>query len=158
MSKIKLQDCKIRVAIDVQWRDMDVLGHVNNAEYIRWFESARIKTLGEIKMFNKGQLEGILLSIAKPEVHVAKAAKLSIGYRVRVRVNVRGSKEFLQALQRTLNQQSINCDYKDEEHKSRPRPILTIGGLLNIWRLCQIIPEDLPDAKLLVDGRNIIWN
>lgn len=98
-------------------------------------------------MFNKGQLEGILLSIAKPEVHVAKAAKLSIGYRVRVRVNVRGSKEFLQALQRTLNQQSINCDYKDEEHKSRPRPILTVGGLLNIWRLCQIIPEDLPDAK-----------
>jgi len=98
-------------------------------------------------MFNKGQLEGILLSIAKPEVHVAKAAKLSIGYRVRVRVNIRGSKEFLQALQRTLNQHSINCDYKDEEHKSRPRPILTIGGLLNIWRLCQIIPEDLPDAK-----------
>ena len=98
-------------------------------------------------MFNKGQLEGILLSIAKPEVHVAKAAKLSIGYRVRVRVNVRGSKEFLQALQRTLNQHSINCDYKDEEHKSRHRPILTVGGLLNIWRLCQIIPEDLPDAK-----------
>jgi len=98
-------------------------------------------------MFNKGQLEGILLSIAKPEVHVARAAKLSIGYRVRVRVNVRGSKDFLQALNRTLSQHSVVCDYKDKEHKSRPRPILTVGGLVNIWRLCQLVPKDTPDAK-----------
>ena len=53
VSASKLQDCKIRVTIDVQWRDMDVLGHVNNAEYIRWFESARIKTLGHIEMFSE---------------------------------------------------------------------------------------------------------
>lgn len=52
MSEFKLEQCKVIVEIDVQWRDMDVLGHVNNAEYIRWFESARIKTLGEIEMFS----------------------------------------------------------------------------------------------------------
>lgn len=98
-------------------------------------------------MYTKGQLEGILLSIAKPEVHVAKAAKLSIGYRVRVRVNIRGSKDFLEGVQRTLLQNQVNADYKDKEHKSRPRPILTIGGLLNIWRLCQLVPDELPDSK-----------
>ena len=42
-------------------------------------------------MYSKGQLQGILISLAKPEVHVAKAAKLQIGYRVRVRVNIRGA-------------------------------------------------------------------
>ena len=98
------------------------------------------------QMYSKGQLQGILLSIAKPEVHVAKASKLQIGYRVRVRVNIRGSSDFLIGVQRTLAQNGVEANYKEKEHKSRPRPILTIGGLTNIWKLCQLIP-DLPDAK-----------
>ena len=98
-------------------------------------------------MFNKGQLEGILLSLAKPEIHVSRANNTSIGYRVRVRVNFRGSEEFLLGVQRSLEQQSINAKYKAEEHKSRPRPILSVGGLVNIWKLCGILPEGLPDAK-----------
>lgn len=35
-----------RVRIPVQWGDMDAYGHVNNAVYFRWFESARIEYLG----------------------------------------------------------------------------------------------------------------
>jgi hypothetical protein len=97
-------------------------------------------------MFNKGQLEGILISIAKPEVHVAKSAKLQIGYRVRVRVNIRGSLEFLQWVERSLLQKGISSTLKEKEHKSRPRPILTVGGLTEIWKLCNIVPE-LPDSK-----------
>ena len=69
-------------------------------------------------MYNKGQLEGILISIAKPEVHVAKSAKLQIGYRVRVRVNIRGSLEFLKWTERSLLQHGINCTVKEKEHKS----------------------------------------
>ena len=45
MSDVNLEQCVVRISIDVQWRDMDALGHVNNAEYIRWFESARIAAL-----------------------------------------------------------------------------------------------------------------
>ena len=98
-------------------------------------------------MYSKGQLQGILLSIAKPEVHVAKATKLQIGYRVRVRVNILGASNFLLGVQRTLLQHGVESNYKEKEHKSRPRPILTIGGLTNIWKLCQLVPDDLPDAK-----------
>ena len=98
-------------------------------------------------MYSKGQLQGILLSIAKPEVHVAKATKLQIGYRVRVRVNIRGASNFLLGVQRTLLQHGVESNYKEKEHKSRPRPILTIGGLTNIWKFCQLVPDDLPDAK-----------
>ena len=32
-------------SIDVRWGEMDALGHVNNAEYLRYFESARIEWL-----------------------------------------------------------------------------------------------------------------
>ncbi|MDP5000114.1 MAG: acyl-CoA thioesterase [Saprospiraceae bacterium] len=36
--------------IVVQWGDMDAAGHVNNATYLRWFETARIRYLADIGM------------------------------------------------------------------------------------------------------------
>lgn len=108
-------------------------------------------------MFSDDQLIGILISIAKPEIHVSRADNTNIGYRVRVRVNIRGSESFLLGIHRTLNQKGIESKYKSEEHKSRPRPILTIGGVFNIWNLLQFIPETLPDAKdCLGDLREVI--
>ena len=59
-------------------------------------------------MFNKGQLEGILLSLAKPEIHTSRANDTNLGYRVRVRVNFRGNADFLKALSRTFEQKKIN--------------------------------------------------
>jgi acyl-CoA thioester hydrolase len=32
----------VRIEVKVQWGDMDAFAHVNNAQYLRWFESARI--------------------------------------------------------------------------------------------------------------------
>ena len=32
----------LTIPIPVQWSDMDALGHVNNARFFTWFESARI--------------------------------------------------------------------------------------------------------------------
>ena len=97
-------------------------------------------------MYSKGQLQGILISLAKPEVHVAKAAKLQIGYRVRVRVNIRGASDFLLGVQRTLKQHDVESNYKDKEHKSRPRPIVSIGSIVDLWKLCEFVPKK-PDAK-----------
>ncbi len=31
----------VTVELPVQWGDMDAFGHVNNAVYLRWFESRR---------------------------------------------------------------------------------------------------------------------
>ena len=98
-------------------------------------------------MFNNDQLVGILISLAKPEIHVSRANNTNIGYRVRVRVNMRGDMTFLMWVHRTLQQKGIDSKYKPEEHRSRPRPILTVGGLVNIWKLCKLVPDDLPDAK-----------
>src|SRR5579863_1299974 len=35
----------VTVSCPIQWGDMDALGHVNNARYLTWFESARIALL-----------------------------------------------------------------------------------------------------------------
>ena len=98
-------------------------------------------------MYNDDQLIGILISIAKPEIHISRADNTNIGYRVRIRVNLRGSEDFLLAVSRTLNQKGIDAKYKEKEHKSRPRPILTIGGIVNIWKLSKLVPDNIPDAK-----------
>jgi len=98
-------------------------------------------------MFSKNHLEGILLSIAKPEVHITRANNTNIGYRVRIRVNIRAGERFLLGVQRSLEQQGIKSNYKEREHKSRPRPLLSVGGIVEIWKLCNIVPDNLPDAK-----------
>ncbi len=38
----KLGRWPIHVEVPVAWGDMDVLGHVNNTVYLKWFETARI--------------------------------------------------------------------------------------------------------------------
>lgn len=44
----------VSVTIPVQWGDMDALGHVNNARYLRWFESARIAMFQRIGVPTSG--------------------------------------------------------------------------------------------------------
>ncbi len=34
-----------RVSISVRWRDMDAMGHVNNAKYVSFLEEARVRWL-----------------------------------------------------------------------------------------------------------------
>ena len=103
--------------------------------------------MGGIILFNNNQLVGILLSIAKPEVNVSRTSKLTIGYRVRIRVNIRGNEDFLLGIQRGLDKKTIDSIYKQKEHKSRPRPILSVSGMVNLYKLCKLIPDNLPDAK-----------
>jgi len=98
-------------------------------------------------MFNVNQMQGILLSVAKPEVHIAQSDSNHIGYRIRVRINIRGSLKFLEYIQRTLLQQGIESKLKKKEHKSRPRPILIISGKENINKTVTLVPHHLPDAK-----------
>jgi acyl-CoA thioester hydrolase len=49
-----LADFPVRVEIPVAWAEMDVFGHVNNAVFFRWFESARIEYLVRIGLADAG--------------------------------------------------------------------------------------------------------
>jgi acyl-CoA thioester hydrolase len=41
-----------RVPISVRWRDMDSMGHVNNAKYISYLEEARVRWLLQVDGFS----------------------------------------------------------------------------------------------------------
>jgi acyl-CoA thioester hydrolase len=47
--------------LPVRWGDMDRLGHVNNAMYLRYFEQSRIEWLATMGIFLTGEGEGPLL-------------------------------------------------------------------------------------------------
>jgi len=86
--EIRVDDCQVKVEIDVQWRDLDVLAHVNNAEYIKWFESARIAALGRIELLSP---EGRLPTEASlgPILGSVTCQYLQpVGFPARVRVGV----------------------------------------------------------------------
>lgn len=44
----------------VQWGEMDAFGHVNNANYLRWFESARIAYFEALNAGDKSEWAPIL--------------------------------------------------------------------------------------------------
>ncbi len=92
-------------------------------------------------------MQGILISLPKPEVHISKDDRLRTGYKIRLRLNVRARAEFLKGLQRTLSQYNIETHYKEQEHKSRPLPILRISGIHNLLEIIKLYPENIPDAK-----------
>ena len=98
-------------------------------------------------MFSKDQLIGILLSVAKPEIHISRNDSLDIGYMVRLRVNIRANLDFLKAVEHALAQQNIRCLVKEQEHKGRPHPILRISGIKELYKTCMLVPSQLPDAK-----------
>jgi acyl-CoA thioester hydrolase len=53
--------------LPVQWGEMDLLGHVNNVVYIRYFESARIEYFTESGIWAEFQRHGIAVVMGKVE-------------------------------------------------------------------------------------------
>lgn len=48
--------------LHVRWGDMDALGHVNNAEYLRYFEQSRIEWLEGLGIATTGKGTGPILA------------------------------------------------------------------------------------------------
>jgi acyl-CoA thioester hydrolase len=62
------------IRLQVRWGDMDALGHVNNAEYLRYFEQSRVEWLdglgcGTTRTGAGPILAGMTLNYRKPIVY-----------------------------------------------------------------------------------------
>lgn len=94
-------------------------------------------------MYSKEFIQGAFLSHGNPEVSVVRNGT-EIGYRVRVRICLRGSEDFLLGIQRSLLQHEIDSKYKEEEHSARRKPILIVSKLSEVMKLINMLPLDLP--------------
>lgn len=55
------------VKINVQWGEMDALGHVNNVQFIRYFETARVYMMSVSGLWGLYESKGIMIVLAKIE-------------------------------------------------------------------------------------------
>jgi hypothetical protein len=96
-------------------------------------------------MYTRGQMEGILITLARPEITIFRSDANNVDYVVRLRVIFRStSYEFLEAMQRTLHQYMIKCILKNEESSQRQAPILIVGNQQSIIRLIRLKPSHIP--------------
>ena len=71
--------------LEVRWRDLDALGHVNNAVYFTYLEQARLRYLRELGLFSVDPAEvGMILA----EVSCQFKSPLGLGERVTIRTRV----------------------------------------------------------------------
>ena len=97
-------------------------------------------------MYTREQLQGILLTIARPEVTIYSSGKNKTGYTVRLRIMFRANRVFLNALERTFEQNNIKCIVRDVEGVNRMRPILIVGKRQSIRNLRNLIPNNVPKS------------
>ena len=107
-------------------------------------------------MFTKEQLEGILLTVARPEVTIYRSERSKSGYTVRARIMFRASRTFLISLQRRLEQGNINSILRDSEGVNRDKPVLIIGQKSSIRALRTLMPRNLPCSHSNWDKFDIV--
>jgi len=59
MAHTLLKEFPVIYETEIAWGDMDAFRHVNNAVYLRYFESARIRYFEQTPMFDIMQAEGV---------------------------------------------------------------------------------------------------
>ena len=95
-------------------------------------------------MYSREQLQGILLTVARPEVTIYQSDRSKTGHTVRLRVMFRAKEEFLQSLRRTFEQYNIDCILRDSEGVNRDKPVLIVGKRNSINNLINLMPVNVP--------------
>jgi acyl-CoA thioester hydrolase len=77
-----------------RFRDLDPMGHVNNAVYLTWIENARIEFLRSLTAFDKPDTGGMTMILARVEVDFRAPLGFGDEVEVGVRVSRFGNKSF----------------------------------------------------------------
>ena len=92
-------------------------------------------------MYSKEQLQGILLTVARPELTIYPSQANDVGHIIRLRVMFRAKMNFIIALNRTFEQYNIVSNIKEIEGSNRKKPVLVVGRRLSIKNIISLIPE-----------------
>jgi len=88
---VSTEDFKYHITIDIRWRDLDALNHVNNSVYLTYLEQARTHYLHECIQWD-WQTDGMILASATIDFKIALI--LSDKPKVYVRCSHIGNKSF----------------------------------------------------------------
>lgn len=77
---------KVKVDLEVRWGDMDALGHVNNACYLTYFETARIAYFDRVAPDKRLAVEGASPILARTEIDYLRPVEYPATLQTCVRV------------------------------------------------------------------------
>ena len=95
-------------------------------------------------MFSNGELSGILLTLARPEITAYQSATSKTGWNIRVRIMFRANMDFLSALQRKFESLQIESKLRSVEGVNRAKPVLIIGKRKALEAVRELMNRDLP--------------
>jgi acyl-CoA thioester hydrolase len=87
----------LQVSIPVAWGEMDAMGHVNNAVYARWVETARMRYFERIGLATRMEQGGIGPILARTVIDFLRPVKYPDTVRVEATVTRLGGKSFTMA-------------------------------------------------------------
>jgi acyl-CoA thioester hydrolase len=119
---------KFSIDLEVRFRDLDALGHVNNAVYLTYFEVARMHYWK--KVFNENPYLNILFLVVRSECDYRSQAQLGDILRVAVRIpEIRNSSFVLDYLVTEIvtgrlvaEGRTVQAFYDHTTKKSKPIP------------------------------------
>ena len=77
-----------------RFRDLDPMGHVNNAVYLTWLENARIEYFRRLGAFDHPDTSGMAMILARAEVDFREAVGFGADVEIGVRTSRLGTKSF----------------------------------------------------------------
>ena len=87
-----LDEYPVRLPIRVRLRDTDMMGHVNNAVYLTYFESGRIEYW--VRLTGDPSLEGLTFLLARAEVDFLAEGRAGESLLLGIRAGRLGTKSF----------------------------------------------------------------
>jgi len=131
--------------------------------------------MGDLEMLSREQLQGVLISIAKPQFLITKDERYATGYCVRLNVKITTNVDLCNAIERSLLHNQIKSKVTNDRtwqdgkvsvlvNKVRSRGFLIVNGNDNLYKLYELIPLTLPTVgdwmrfrralDIVADGRH----
>ncbi len=152
MSHPLLKSFPVLYETEIAWGDMDAFQHVNNAVYLRYFESARIRYFEQTPMFDIMKKKGV-----GPIVHSHRIRyRFPLTYPDRIRIGVRiigVGQDRIRVAYRMISLTHdviaaegdttiVFLDYRTGKKAPIPPPVLTAFDDIEGWSSAQRPPFD----------------
>jgi hypothetical protein len=98
-------------------------------------------------MFSNGELSGILLTLARPEITAYQSTSSKTGMNIRIRIMFRANLDFLTALQRKFETMNINSKLRSVEGVNRAKPVLIVSKRKDLESVRELMNKELPCSR-----------
>jgi acyl-CoA thioester hydrolase len=137
--------------IEIRYGDLDPQGHLNNAKYLTYFETARINYFAHLGLFTPGQsFMDVNVIMAEARITFLKPVQFGMPIKVGVHIGKIGNKSM------TVEQNIVNAETNEvmatgqvilvafdyHTNKTKPVPVEMRGAITSFEGLSENVPSE----------------